>query len=163
MCACVSACLHHIQLLFYIFEESGFGNITSCELTHSFLLVSWLGENCRVRTMLPKLVLRCNFFLPFLGGGPHNRGNPYSCVCLHGDRKPNERKANLQTFKDGGVRFLICTDVAARGIGNNSTLISGTFVVLHCSWLAKCNWQKHFKYVHYKSLFLLQWYLLFRV
>ncbi|XP_067652887.1 ATP-dependent RNA helicase DDX1-like isoform X2 [Haliotis asinina] len=40
----------------------------------------------------------------------------YSCVCLHGDRKPAERKANLQKFKDGKVRFLICTDVAARGI-----------------------------------------------
>lgn len=39
-----------------------------------------------------------------------------SCVCLHGDRKPQERKANLQKFKDGKVRFLICTDVAARGI-----------------------------------------------
>lgn len=44
-----------------------------------------------------------------------NRNN-YSCVCLHGDRKPQERKANLQKFKDGKVRFLICTDVAARGI-----------------------------------------------
>nr|XP_045625919.1 ATP-dependent RNA helicase Ddx1-like [Procambarus clarkii] len=52
-----------------------------------------------------------------IGGGANNRGNPYSCVCLHGDRKPNERKANLQKFKDGGVKFLICTDVAARGIG----------------------------------------------
>ncbi|XP_069174272.1 ATP-dependent RNA helicase Ddx1-like [Procambarus clarkii] len=50
------------------------------------------------------------------GGGANNRGNPYSCVCLHGDRKRNERKANLQKFKDGGVKFLICTDVAARGI-----------------------------------------------
>ena len=53
----------------------------------------------------------------FPGGGPKNRGNPYSCVCLHGDRKPHERKANLQSFKDGDVRFLICTDVAARGLG----------------------------------------------
>ncbi|KAK7070784.1 ATP-dependent RNA helicase ddx1 [Halocaridina rubra] len=50
------------------------------------------------------------------GGGPKNRGNPYSCVCLHGDRKPHERKANLESFKTGDVRFLICTDVAARGI-----------------------------------------------
>lgn len=39
-----------------------------------------------------------------------------SCVCLHSDRAPNERKANLQTFKDKKVKFLICTDVAARGI-----------------------------------------------
>ncbi|XP_050296247.1 ATP-dependent RNA helicase Ddx1 [Anthonomus grandis grandis] len=40
----------------------------------------------------------------------------YSCVCLHGDRKPNERKSNLDTFKRNEVKFLICTDVAARGI-----------------------------------------------
>ena len=40
----------------------------------------------------------------------------YSCTCLHGDRRPNERSANLQLFKEGKVKFLICTDVAARGI-----------------------------------------------
>ncbi|KAJ2942815.1 hypothetical protein O0L34_g15002 [Tuta absoluta] len=40
----------------------------------------------------------------------------FSCVCLHGDRKPNERKANLEKFKSQQVKFLICTDVAARGI-----------------------------------------------
>ncbi|XP_021364421.1 ATP-dependent RNA helicase DDX1-like [Mizuhopecten yessoensis] len=43
-------------------------------------------------------------------------GRNFSCVCLHGDRKPQERKANLQKFKDKGVKYLICTDVAARGI-----------------------------------------------
>jgi ATP-dependent RNA helicase DDX1 len=43
-------------------------------------------------------------------------GAELSCVCLHGDRAPNERKANLQHFKDKRVKFLICTDVAARGI-----------------------------------------------
>lgn len=42
--------------------------------------------------------------------------NKYSCVCLHGDRKPHERKANLESFKRGEVKFLICTDVAARGL-----------------------------------------------
>lgn len=40
----------------------------------------------------------------------------YSCVCLHGDRKPQERKANLEAFKKQQVKFLICTDVAARGL-----------------------------------------------
>lgn len=40
----------------------------------------------------------------------------YSCVCLHGDRKPNERKENLEKFKRNEVKFLICTDVAARGL-----------------------------------------------
>ncbi|XP_043920740.1 ATP-dependent RNA helicase DDX1 [Protopterus annectens] len=50
------------------------------------------------------------------GGGPDRKGHQYSCVCLHGDRKPAERKQNLERFKKGDVRFMICTDVAARGI-----------------------------------------------
>ncbi|XP_058832417.1 ATP-dependent RNA helicase Ddx1-like [Topomyia yanbarensis] len=40
----------------------------------------------------------------------------YSCVCLHGDRRPQERKGNLEKFKNKQVKFLICTDVAARGL-----------------------------------------------
>lgn len=44
------------------------------------------------------------------------RNIDYSCVCLHGDRPPNERTRNLETFKGKKVKFLICTDVAARGI-----------------------------------------------
>jgi ATP-dependent RNA helicase DDX1 len=48
--------------------------------------------------------------------GGSNKGHPYTCVCLHGDRKPQERQANLETFKKKMVKFLICTDVAARGI-----------------------------------------------
>ncbi|XP_066290913.1 ATP-dependent RNA helicase DDX1-like isoform X1 [Branchiostoma lanceolatum] len=51
-----------------------------------------------------------------MGGGPNSSGHQFSCVCLHGDRKPPERKKNLQMFKDRKVRFLICTDVAARGL-----------------------------------------------
>ncbi|KAH9641467.1 hypothetical protein HF086_006083 [Spodoptera exigua] len=43
-------------------------------------------------------------------------GSEFSCVCLHGDRKPAERKGNLEKFKSSQVKFLICTDVAARGI-----------------------------------------------
>lgn len=42
--------------------------------------------------------------------------NPYSCAVLAGGRQQRERQANLEGFKDGDVRFLICTDVAARGI-----------------------------------------------
>ncbi|KAG8227851.1 hypothetical protein J437_LFUL006474 [Ladona fulva] len=53
-------------------------------------------------------------YLNQIGGG--SRSSTYSCVCLHGDRKPPERKANLEKFKNQEVRFLICTDVAARGI-----------------------------------------------
>lgn len=73
--------------------------------------------------------------------GPDSKGHQFSCVCLHGDRKPNERKNNLERFKvkeqkrddlmklyypailntplfvqRKEVRLLICTDVAARGI-----------------------------------------------
>lgn len=31
--------------------------------------------------------------------GPDGRNHQLSCVCLHGDRKPNERKNNLERFK----------------------------------------------------------------
>ena len=31
--------------------------------------------------------------------GPRAMVNEYSCVCLHSDRSPQERKANLQAFK----------------------------------------------------------------
>lgn len=31
--------------------------------------------------------------------GPRSKSNQFSCVCLHGDRKPQERKANLELFK----------------------------------------------------------------
>ncbi|PSC75014.1 ATP-dependent RNA helicase DDX1 [Micractinium conductrix] len=64
-------------------------------------------------------------FLNSLGGGSGGgfRGkresgveSRYSCVVLAGARSMDERRAALQAFKDGDVRFLICTDVAARGI-----------------------------------------------
>nr|CAD7448799.1 unnamed protein product [Timema bartmani] len=53
-------------------------------------------------------------YLNQLGG--NGRDNPYSCICLHGDRKPQERKANLEKFKRQEAKYLICTDVAARGL-----------------------------------------------
>lgn len=40
----------------------------------------------------------------------------YSCATLHSGRSMRERSAALEAFKNGEVRFLICTDVAARGI-----------------------------------------------
>ncbi|XP_046461789.1 ATP-dependent RNA helicase Ddx1-like [Daphnia pulex] len=40
----------------------------------------------------------------------------FSCVCLHADRKPQERTDNLEAFKQKKAKFLICTDVAARGL-----------------------------------------------
>lgn len=51
-----------------------------------------------------------------LGGGPSAPNHQFSCVCLHSDRSHKERTENLEKFKQNKVRFLICTDVAARGI-----------------------------------------------
>lgn len=57
------------------------------------------------------------------GGGKRFKGkvesgveNRYSCVVLAGQRSVEERRAALKAFKEGDVRILICTDVAARGI-----------------------------------------------
>ncbi|KAI4837765.1 ATP-dependent RNA helicase DDX1 [Plasmodium brasilianum] len=62
-------------------------------------------------------------FLNFVGDGKAYKGtveslkeNKYSCVILKGKMSNEERKNNLNAFKKGEVRFLICTDVAARGI-----------------------------------------------
>ncbi|XP_067930064.1 ATP-dependent RNA helicase DDX1-like [Watersipora subatra] len=56
-------------------------------------------------------------FLTRHGGGPRSsKDHKYSCVCLHSDRNANERRENLDKFKRKDVRFLICTDVAARGL-----------------------------------------------
>eukprot|EP01061_Rhynchopus_euleeides_P046829 TRINITY_DN9079_c0_g1_i1.p1 TRINITY_DN9079_c0_g1~~TRINITY_DN9079_c0_g1_i1.p1 ORF type:complete len:805 (+),score=321.89 TRINITY_DN9079_c0_g1_i1:220-2634(+) len=42
--------------------------------------------------------------------------NKYSNVGLHSGFDPRTRADNLEQFKEGEARFLICTDVAARGI-----------------------------------------------
>ena len=62
-------------------------------------------------------------FLNECGGGKRFRGplvggveGKYSCCVLGGSRHMDERRRNLQAFKNGDVRFLICTDVAARGL-----------------------------------------------
>jgi len=62
------------------------------------------------------------FFIGFGGGtkftgkresGPQNK---YSCCVLAGMRSMQERRQNLEAFKELDVRILIATDVAARGI-----------------------------------------------
>ena len=74
----------------------------------------------RVRTFLIGDLLE--EYMTGLGGGRKFNAdsminlNPYSCCVMAGWRSNQERKQNLQAFKDGQVRFLICTDVAARGI-----------------------------------------------
>lgn len=62
-------------------------------------------------------------YLTAVGGGQKwrpgmekGKENPYSCVVLAGMRSMDERRRNLEAFKSGDVRFLICTDVAARGL-----------------------------------------------
>jgi len=52
----------------------------------------------------------------FFGATSSGKENPYSCTALHSGIPQQRRGENLKLFKDGDVRFLICTDVAARGI-----------------------------------------------
>jgi ERCC4-related helicase len=42
--------------------------------------------------------------------------HPYRCCILAGGQTNENRQKNLLSFKNGSERFLICTDVAARGI-----------------------------------------------
>mmetsp|Transcript_7704 Transcript_7704/g.11267 ORF Transcript_7704/g.11267 Transcript_7704/m.11267 type:complete len:526 (-) Transcript_7704:45-1622(-) len=50
------------------------------------------------------------------GGGDIVTKDVYSCKVLAGKRSLTERREALQLFKDGSIRILIATDVAARGI-----------------------------------------------
>jgi hypothetical protein len=60
-------------------------------------------------------------FLSALGGGKVFAGhtvsgveNPYSAVVVGGSMRPHDRKRNLEAFKAGDVRCLVCTDAVAR-------------------------------------------------
>lgn len=67
-------------------------------------------------------------------------GSQFSCVCLHGDRKPAERKSNLEKFKRQDVKFLICTDVAARGLDISGLPFSQyIYIVLIFNKFLLCN------------------------
>ena len=39
-----------------------------------------------------------------------------NCAAIHGDRSQNQRQRALKDFKDGKIRMLVGTDIAARGI-----------------------------------------------
>lgn len=52
----------------------------------------------------------------FRGTVESGKEGRYSCCVLAGMRSMDQRRASLAAFKEGAVRFLICTDVAARGI-----------------------------------------------
>jgi ATP-dependent RNA helicase DDX1 len=82
---------------------------------------------CRTNVDCNMLEEYFSFLSKQIGGGrgsKHQSGvkresgkeNIYSCVVVAGKRQQRERRENLEAFKDGDVRFLICTDVAARGI-----------------------------------------------
>ncbi|KAK5575701.1 hypothetical protein RB653_006835 [Dictyostelium firmibasis] len=65
--------------------------------------------------------LDCDHIHQFLkdagGGNTSGLEGEFSSTVLHGgDNVSRARKENLEKFKNGDVRFLICTDVAARGI-----------------------------------------------
>ena len=49
-------------------------------------------------------------------GGGAGAVNPYECKVLAGGKSQHQRREALSKFKSGAIRFLICTDVAARGI-----------------------------------------------
>lgn len=42
--------------------------------------------------------------------------NNYDCLCYRGEMDKVERRANLRSFRDGKVKFLISTDLASRGL-----------------------------------------------
>ncbi|KAH8098309.1 DNA/RNA helicase [Aureococcus anophagefferens] len=52
----------------------------------------------------------------FKGKRDSGKEGAYSCCVLAGARSMDERRKNLEAFKAGDVKILVCTDVAARGI-----------------------------------------------
>ena len=68
------------------------------------------------RSFVPTYLLSLQEILWGLSLYPHVRAHPEQSkhgFCCHSSL---QRRDNLQAFKDGEARFLICTDVAARGI-----------------------------------------------
>ena len=44
------------------------------------------------------------------------RHKKINCAAIHGDKSQNQRQKALKDFKEGGIRILVATDIAARGI-----------------------------------------------
>lgn len=93
--------------------------IDANQMTHAMLFVRTQLDADNVESFL----LQCSGVKSFDVGTRRFKGRretgpelEYSCACLHGGRRQNERSAALAAFKASEVRFLICTDVAARGI-----------------------------------------------
>ena len=49
-------------------------------------------------------------------GGPDERFDPVLAEDIHGDRTQSQRESALSKFREGTVRVLVATDVAARGL-----------------------------------------------
>lgn len=65
---------------------------------------------------LEKYLVKLGGGRAFTGKMEKGKENKYSCCVLAGMRSMQERQFSLKCFSEGDVRFLICTDVAARGI-----------------------------------------------
>lgn len=52
----------------------------------------------------------------------------YSAECIHGTKTKNERKGAIEDFQKGNLKFLIATDIAARGLH-----VEGVTAVFHLS------------------------------
>ncbi|XP_026193113.1 ATP-dependent RNA helicase DDX1, partial [Cyclospora cayetanensis] len=79
----------------------------------SCMLICRTNQDC---DLLEKYLLKLGGGRKFSGKMESGKENPYACVVVAGMRSNQERQANLEHFKAGDARFLICTDVAARGI-----------------------------------------------
>eukprot|EP00753_Platysulcus_tardus_P003106 PLAT12262.2.p1 GENE.PLAT12262.2~~PLAT12262.2.p1 ORF type:complete len:1365 (+),score=723.24 PLAT12262.2:227-4096(+) len=65
---------------------------------------------------LEKYLVRLGGGRRFTGKAESGKENRFSCCVLAGKRRQEERQRNLAAFRDGDVRFLISTDVGARGL-----------------------------------------------
>jgi superfamily II DNA/RNA helicase len=52
------------------------------------------------------------------------RRSGYSAMCIHGDKKQEERDWVLGEFRTGRTLILVATDVAARGLGRHFALVA---------------------------------------
>jgi ATP-dependent RNA helicase DeaD len=55
------------------------------------------------------------------------QGQPIGALSYHGDLSSSDRDQNLRSFRSGDCQYLICTDIAARGldipeVGNRAAL-----------------------------------------
>ena len=70
----------------------------------------------RTRVDAQNLETYLNRVSEYEGGKSAKLEKKYSCLQLHAGKGTDKRMDNLEAFKNGEIRFLIATDVAARGI-----------------------------------------------